>query len=658
MGLTSLSAESLAHAAGALPHAGGAYLVAALVVLAAYAPGRAVAGAVAFASAAERLSVSIGLGLVAIATLVFALGLVGWFTLPATVAGLAALQLPWLGRRLREARAGRSLRPPSRRLPPALLAAALGGAAFVLFAGTLALYPPLGFDATLYHLPAAGALVRTHRLPFLPDARFPVFPQLGEALFALGLAGGDDRSARLIELAVTALGALALYAWASRHGRRRAGVWAAALWLGSPYVVLFGADAYVDATVALFGTLAIAAADRSRGDAPARWALLAGVLAGAAAATKYLGLFFVVAIPVGLLAWSGRSRFRSAAVALAAALAVAAPWYVRIAVLTGNPVFPFFPRLFGASPWAQEGLAGAAPSPGKGLAVLGGLLRGLAFGRSGPWERWVGVVPFDPLLLALLPALLLLARRPRRALGPIALGLAFAPCVAAVAPDPRYLLPALAWASAGAALALDRLLPERSGAGSGPAAPTAGIGVPAVLLALVLAAPGAAYAAYRIAAQGPVPATGPERRAFLALRRPGYGAIDYLNRRHGEDYAVYGLWGEDLRYFARGRFVGDWNGPARFSLVTAAAREGRAALTARLGDLGAGFLLIVESRRRGPEPGVLASPGPGYPVVYRDGSCRLYAVTPATSSGGSPPPAPGAPGGRRSGSGRSAAGGG
>ncbi len=664
----SLFAGSLAHAAGALAHGGGSYfegLVAALVILAAYAPGRSLAGRIVFASAAERVSLAVGLGLAAIATLVFVLGLAGWFTLPAAVAGLAALQLPWLAVRLRQSRGERGPRIGRRRPPPAVLLGGLAAALLVVFVGTLALYPPLGFDATLYHLPAARAFLRTHRLPYLPDARFPVFPQLGEALFALGLAGGDDRAARLVELAITALAALALYAWASRHGRRRAGLWAGALWLGSPYVVLFGADAYVDATLAFFGVLAVAAADRVRDEAPARWAIVAGALAGAAAATKYFGLFFVLAIPVAILAWGGRARLRSGALALGAGLAVAAPWYARIALLTGNPVFPYFPRLFGPSPWGLGDLGAAAPAAGGGVAsTLGAALRALALGQAGPWQHWVGAVPFNPFLLALAPALLLLARRPRRALGPLVLGLAYAPCVALVAPDPRYLLPALAWAAAAGGLALDRLLPAWAGAEEGPAADRpprrASVRAAAVslVLALAFAAPGAAYAAYRISVQGPVPATRPARRAFLALRRPGYGAIDYLNGRYGESYTVYCLWGEDLRYFARGRFLGDWNGPARFATVTAAAEEGRAALTRELRGLGAGFLLVIRGRPGIPEPAVVADPGPGYPLLYRDARSRLYAVTPATSSGASPPPAPGSPAGRRSGSDRSAAGGG
>ncbi len=40
----------------------------------------------------------------------------------------------------------------------------------------LSLYPPTGFDATVYHLPYARAFIAVGGLEFLPDLRFPVFP--------------------------------------------------------------------------------------------------------------------------------------------------------------------------------------------------------------------------------------------------------------------------------------------------------------------------------------------------------------------------------------------------------------------------------------------------------------------------------------------------
>ena len=71
----------------------------------------------------------------------------------------------------------------------------------------LALYPPLAFDETLYHLPTVRALASGGALRFLPNLRFPVFPQMQELLcvpaFLLG-GGTATHLVALIEVIVTA----------------------------------------------------------------------------------------------------------------------------------------------------------------------------------------------------------------------------------------------------------------------------------------------------------------------------------------------------------------------------------------------------------------------------------------------------------------------
>jgi hypothetical protein len=63
----------------------------------------------------------------------------------------------------------------------------------------LALDPPTGFDALLYHLPAAARFAATGRLGALPELRFPAFPWLNEILFAVALSLQDDVLAQCLE---------------------------------------------------------------------------------------------------------------------------------------------------------------------------------------------------------------------------------------------------------------------------------------------------------------------------------------------------------------------------------------------------------------------------------------------------------------------------
>jgi hypothetical protein len=83
--------------------------------------------------------------------------------------------------------------------------------------------------------------------------------------------------------------------------------------------------------------------------------LLAGFLAGSAAACKYPALLLVVApLTLGALFVRGRFRWRAAALFLLAALCGCGLWYAKNAALTGNPVYPL---VFGGATRTPERMA-------------------------------------------------------------------------------------------------------------------------------------------------------------------------------------------------------------------------------------------------------------------------------------------------------------
>ncbi|HXU47230.1 MAG TPA: hypothetical protein VN783_17015, partial [Thermoanaerobaculia bacterium] len=116
----------------------------------------------------------------------------------------------------------------------------------------LALYPPTAFDPTLYHLPYARAFVATGGLPYLPDLRFPVFPQASEVLFAEAMLLADDRAAQLLSLVATIATAGILFSWARRAWGAEAGALAAGLFLGGPIVAYLSGTAYTEPLLVLF----------------------------------------------------------------------------------------------------------------------------------------------------------------------------------------------------------------------------------------------------------------------------------------------------------------------------------------------------------------------------------------------------------------------
>ncbi len=609
--------------------------------------------------AVERWAIPAALGLAGLAHLGFVLGLASLLRPGALLLVLAGIHL--LGFRvwrrgygvllnLRAASFGRSAQPVSRsrfqtdpvprgwvetgslrrlRLGPVLL-----GTAALLPLALLTLYPPTAFDATLYHLPFARGFVASGGLPFLADLRFPVFPQANEMLFAevlLFAPDGGDIAVHGVSWLMTMLTAALVWAWARDSFKSpKAGWLAAALYLGNPIGVYLASIGYVDAGLTLFVTAALYAARRFRGSGERRWLVLAAVFAATAADTKYLGLFFVGVIglavlwsrlepagprPAGTVHWAG--GLFDASLFLAVAALVLAPWYGRIYAWTGNPLFPYFPQVFGASPWAPVRFRSLLEGP-KGWGLLGS--RGVELARL-PWDlvfrrgRFSGQPPYSPLYLAALPLALVAAWRDRRQRRLLALAAAYAFACLGLPPDARYMMPAVplvSLAAAGAFLPLlaplDRF-PRRSG-------------ILALGLSVTCFLPGWLYALYRFHHLGPLPLTPAGREAYLARWQPGYPAVAFLNRTLGSGYTVWALHAENLSYYAEGRFLGDWVGPAKFDRVLQTL-QGPRDLHDRLRRLKAGYLLIPMGEKLLPFPEDALEPR-WFQTVYADSAARVY----------------------------------
>jgi hypothetical protein len=497
----------------------------------------------------------------------------------------------------------------------------------------LALYPPTGFDATLYHLPFAKAFLASGGLPILWDLRVPVFPQLAELLFAGAMAFGGELAPHLVEL-LAALGTAAiLVTWGERRWGSGSGWLAAALFLSGPIVIGLGTSAYVDVSLTLMATAAFAVLDQEReprevlgeeGSAGARGLrlALAGLLAGTAAGIKYQGLFFVAAAVALAFLWAPRRRLVAATLVATGALAALAPTYLHIVRATGNPVFPLFPGLFGATSWS---LGNEERVPALGLAFL----RWLRL----PWDVYfdrgaVGLQPpFSPWFLLGLPILTWGVWRMPRIRPLVAIAGAWSLAFLVLPRDARYLLPILPLIALSLASALRELATRLASHRSVDRATRWQGRRRAATWALValLFAPGWLYAGFRILRQGALPASGEAREAYLERQLPLYPAIRHLNRTLGAGYALYGLFGEQMRYFVQGRYLGDWAGRAPYQQVIPVLAEPEA-LHRTLTGFGATHLLWPKTGdRRPPMPR-----GPAWErlfrTVFEDDGAAVYAL--------------------------------
>jgi 4-amino-4-deoxy-L-arabinose transferase-like glycosyltransferase len=574
------------------------------------------------------------LGLVVLATAGCLLGLLGQLAIVPVLAVAAGLHLAGAAgwRELAAAYAQRDRSSPAR-----LALRALVWLVLLAPVAVLALYPPLAFDETLYHLPFARAFAASGSLPFLPELRFPVFPQLAEVLSAEMLVVGGDVATHLVALLATLLAAALLVVWGNEwegRGRSLAGWFAAAAWLGSPIVVYLSGTGYIEPLLALLVAAACWALWKWRRSSGRRWLVHSAVFAGAAASTKYLGLPFVVALALGVVLARrppGNSpvadRMRDLGLFVAVALAVMAPWYGRIVALTDNPVFPYLSGIFGAHAWPPLRFDGMAP-PTSAAEIVPRLIEQARRLATLPWDLVArrhlvgGLPPFSPVLLAGAPLIALGCLRERGLRPLLALVAGFVALFAILPADSRYLVTILPLVCLALGLSATHALSGvRLHWRARVAAAVAGL----------LLLPGWLYAGYRLWRLGPLPVTPPGREAFLSRQVPLYRAVARANRELQPEDTLYGLHAEQMRDYRRGEWAGDWYGPLRYGAVAPLlARPGALATVLRGADVE--LLLVPKTEGRAPRFAA-ALAASGFELVYEDGAALLYAVPPRGGRG-------------------------
>ena len=286
------------------------------------------------------------------------------------------------------------------------IAGALLFGAYGLFYFVNALAPEVRADGISYHL---GLPYEYVRLGGFPDriTFYDVIPQGMEMLYTAAFSVGRHSAAKLVEFAFF-LATLPLF---FRIGRRLgmsdlASLVAAAIYFCAPVAGVTGASSYNEAAGVFFALAAFYLLLVWRDTADWRYLFPAGALAGFCFAIKSPGVTVVAAAVLFVLV-SARA-IRPAAILAGGAVLVMAPWLLRNAILTGNPVAPLLNSVF--------------PNPYFHAATERQLVASLrSFAGVRPWgvpwelafgDKFAGA--FGPLLLALPLGLLALRWRAGR----------------------------------------------------------------------------------------------------------------------------------------------------------------------------------------------------------------------------------------------------
>src|SRR4051812_33583283 len=201
----------------------------------------------------------------------------------------------------------------------------------------LALTPPTGYDALMYHLEAPRRFLELGGMAVLPDVEQGNMPLTVEMLYIIGMAFGSLEMANLTSLALAVLVVCAIFSFGRAFVDERVGLLAALVFLTSPSVSMFAPMPDIEFGMVLFEFMAVYAVARWVGSQDRRYLLVAGLLSGFALGSKYLGGITPFALGVFLVASLVRThRERSLSQMLGLILLfavpaglVAAPWYLK-----------------------------------------------------------------------------------------------------------------------------------------------------------------------------------------------------------------------------------------------------------------------------------------------------------------------------------------
>jgi hypothetical protein len=379
-------------------------------------------------------------------------------------------------------------------------------------------------DALLYHAADPALFETTGRIVEVPWNSSSYEPFTVEMLVLDGFLLWDSVQGAFAPLLLALLALAAVAGFAERVAGRSAALLAGAIFFAQPFMLWESTSVFIEPGLAC--AVALSAWNLARfvrhGERSA--VVLAGLFAGAGAGMKYLGLIAALAlVVVGLIVAWRRLNARTVLAFGLPAVAVALPWYVKNAVLTGNP---FYPHIFGGlNAYAAAELDTSMKSFGHGHGPEDFVL--LPVRLLADAEAFDGGEFLSPLFLMFAP-LVFLRRRDRRAVATVWLGvLLFGTVWFATTQQARFLVPLMPVLAVLAALGALGL--AQRGRLSGLV--TTG----AVGLSLVVGlAASAVYAAQFV----PVVVGTQSREEFLRQKVSLYEGVESLNQMLGSDDKV------------------------------------------------------------------------------------------------------------------------
>lgn len=493
--------------------------------------------------------------------------------------------------------------------------------------------PVLEYDSTMYHMAAAKHYMEQHKTLYHEGIRFNAQPHMPVMLYLRQWwLVNDANLIKLVNLEYLTILAC-VFAWMARRYRVQWGMLAAfALALGSPIFGYVVRQEYADLALTSWLTVGVCVLVAQGGRLEPSRLMLAGVLLGAAGASKLQGLLVTACfVSADAVVWLWRKRdvmqtVRRGLYVGLPVLVVGIPWWVRGWRYTGSPFYPFL-----------------SDSPDvKALFEVNaryGVGRDLFAFLAMPWHMitvepyvYADLYRFGPscLVLLVVAALALLLKRGKVDAGTlVSVG--------------GSLLFTVLWFRSGQVMRYEAcLLPVwgmlllSSVRRLGWKQPV----VPVLLLPLLVGSMALASSVVRYSM--PPPVSWPATQMVLNAVLPYYRATQAAAHVVKPDEMVYTWFCDDIRAYSPGRSYGDWFGGYTYTWLgnvhSGVKITEPAALVARL--KASGFRYIIVDRMRAKTGGTIYGakflesglvkrfvPVPGTETVFDDGRYAVLRLT-------------------------------
>ena len=198
--------------------------------------------------------------------------------------------------------------------------------------------PPADADSLTYHFALPKQFLAAGRLEFVPRAGEGLVPLLPQMTYLLALGLGGEQALTLWTMASSWMVSALMFVLCRHHLSLNWSLAAALIFLTTPAVLYGGGSGQVEVRLTLFALAGAFAAGDAVHKGRIGYAVLAGLMAGFYAGSKYFGLLFAVACALPLFArrrWFPRTLVYGLAVLVAGFQWYGWNWYY-----TGDPVFP------------------------------------------------------------------------------------------------------------------------------------------------------------------------------------------------------------------------------------------------------------------------------------------------------------------------------